>query len=79
LSHGSSTYKRIPTKTLTESVLRGELAHYPQSKDVSDLQIRRKYFLKNDVDRTLLLSPKITSVIAKDIEKLVYFFNLAQP
>lgn len=82
LSHGSysngDNYRYLPARTLTAEELRKQLAPYLSSREVSDLQIRRKYFLHEQQDSRVLLSPKITAVIAEDIENLSYFFDLAQ-
>lgn len=81
LTHGSYSRKRdvaIDVKTLTTDILRSEISHYLQSREISDLQIRRKYHLSSPGDAEILLSSKITSVIAKDVERISYFFDLAQ-
>lgn len=82
LSHGSYSkghkYKYLNAWTLSAADIRTELSQYLISKEVSDLQIRRKYFLHEEQDSKILLSTKITSTIATDIENLSYFFDLAQ-
>ncbi len=82
LSHGSyskgDNYRYLQAWTLSAADLRREISPYLSSKEVSDLQIRRKYFLHEEQDSKILLSSKITSTIAEDIEHLSYFFDLAQ-
>lgn len=80
LSHGSyskRSSKYIDVLGISKSSLVQEIGHYPSTREVSDIQIRRKYFLSDKRDRELLLSPKITSAIAQDIQRLSYFFELA--
>lgn len=82
LSHESyskgENHKYLEAWTLSSNDLRREISPYLTSHEVSDLQIRRKYFLHKEADRKTLLSSKITSVIAEDMENLSYFFELAQ-
>lgn len=82
LSHGSyskgESYQYVPAWNLSATELKKHISSYINSKEVSDLQIRRKYFLNNEKDVKVLLSPQITSTIAADIENLSYFFELAQ-
>jgi HKD family nuclease len=81
LTHGSYSRSQdveLDVKTLTGDILKSEISHYLQTKEISDLQIRRKYYLNKKEDAEILLSPKITSVIAKDVERISYFFDLAQ-
>lgn len=82
LSHGSYSkgegYQYVPAWNLSAADLKQHISSYISSKEVSDLQIRRKYFLNNEKDIKVLLSPQITSTIAADIENLSYFFELAQ-
>jgi len=83
LSHGSYSkgkdhYTLLDAGSLTADALRKEIEPYLQTRDVSDLQIRRKYFLDDDNDNKVLLSTKFTSTIADDVDNLSYFFDLAQ-
>jgi hypothetical protein len=82
LSHGSfskgDNYSYLPAWTLSAADLRREISPYLSSREVSDLQIRRKYYLHVEQDSKVILSPKITATIAEDIENLSYFFDLAQ-
>lgn len=82
LSHGSysksESHKYLRAWQLSAADLRREISPYLDSREVSDLQIRRKYYLNVDQDLKVILSPKITSTIGEDIEHLSYFFDLAQ-
>ncbi|MBX2987879.1 MAG: phospholipase D family protein [Bdellovibrionaceae bacterium] len=80
LSHGSfskNTPKTVGVLDLDQKRLRSEISHYLTSREVSDIQIRRKYYLNDETDGAILLSPKITAVISKDVQNLSYFFDLA--
>lgn len=50
---------------------------YLNKNSPSDFQIRRKYYWNNSEDEVVLSSPKIATLVAKDVESLNYFFNLA--
>jgi HKD family nuclease len=80
VTHGSyskNLQKRITAKTITRSELEDILNYYLSTHELSDFQVRRCYFLENMADREIVLSPRITSKVAKDFEKLKYFFDLA--
>lgn len=80
LSHGSYSEKkqeRIHLVDINEEFITGKLGSYLISGKPADVQIRRLYFVEDEIDRKLLFSPKVTSMIAEDLNNLSYFFNLA--
>ncbi|MCP4914988.1 MAG: hypothetical protein GY909_17860 [Oligoflexia bacterium] len=76
-NHHDQFPETIKANQISKEILQSLCNEYLRSEKISDIHLRKSYFLEDANDKKTLLSSKIMDSLAEDMKHLNYFFNLA--